>query len=460
MNRITVAAAFLTLFAVTSWGQDAPARVDGYRGIWFTLGQFGEYGDKYSGGLGTYTAKHRPIAVYSPEADKTFFTYGGTTTAEERHLLIMVSYFDHKTGTVPKPVIVHDKEGVNDPHDNAAIAMDSEGYVWIFVSGRGRGRPGFKYRSNAPYSIDGFERISEEEMTYPQPCYIPGKGFVHMFTMYTKGRELYWNTSPDGRTWTEPQKLAGMGGHYQNAESRDGWVYSAFNMHPGGNVDKRTNLYFVKSHDMGETWSTVDGIALETPLTDTHCAALVRDYEAEGLNVYLKDTQFDAAGNPIILIVTSRHHMPGPQGDPRTWSVVHWNGTAWEFHDVTTSTHNYDMGQLWVEGDLWRIIGPTERGPQRWGGGGEMVLWESRDEGKTWTRVRDVTVNSPLNNGYARRPLRAHNDFYALWADGNPDVLTPSHLYFTNHDGTKVWQLPYDMDADTAEPALVSRGAP
>ena len=25
---------------------------DGYRGIWFTLGQFSEYGDKYSGGLG------------------------------------------------------------------------------------------------------------------------------------------------------------------------------------------------------------------------------------------------------------------------------------------------------------------------------------------------------------------------------------------------------------------------
>ncbi|WP_297036043.1 hypothetical protein, partial [Thermogutta sp.] len=28
----------------------------GYRGIWFTLGQKTEWGDKYSGGLGTYTA--------------------------------------------------------------------------------------------------------------------------------------------------------------------------------------------------------------------------------------------------------------------------------------------------------------------------------------------------------------------------------------------------------------------
>src|SRR5690554_5762005 len=58
-------------------------KVDGYRGIWFTLGQFSEYGDKYSGGLGTYTAKHIPLAAYSPEVNKTFFVYGGTTGPDE-----------------------------------------------------------------------------------------------------------------------------------------------------------------------------------------------------------------------------------------------------------------------------------------------------------------------------------------------------------------------------------------
>jgi hypothetical protein len=38
---------------------------DGYRGIWFTLGQFSTYGDKYSGGLGTYTANHVPTAIFN-----------------------------------------------------------------------------------------------------------------------------------------------------------------------------------------------------------------------------------------------------------------------------------------------------------------------------------------------------------------------------------------------------------
>src|SRR5919206_382540 len=65
------------------------AKVDGYRGIWFELGQKSEYGDKYSGGLGTYTANHVPIAIYAPKVGKTFFVYGGTTNADERHLLCM-----------------------------------------------------------------------------------------------------------------------------------------------------------------------------------------------------------------------------------------------------------------------------------------------------------------------------------------------------------------------------------
>ena len=57
---------------------DVPRKIDGYRGIWFDLGQRLEYGSKYSGGLGTYTAKHHPIAIHAPQVEKTFFVYGGT----------------------------------------------------------------------------------------------------------------------------------------------------------------------------------------------------------------------------------------------------------------------------------------------------------------------------------------------------------------------------------------------
>ncbi|NQT12298.1 MAG: hypothetical protein HQ582_06105, partial [Planctomycetes bacterium] len=75
MRRISLLA--LVAVSAVAFGLGASVRAsddpglkpkdDGYRGIWFTLGQysdtpyakrFWDYGDKYSGGLGTYTAKH------------------------------------------------------------------------------------------------------------------------------------------------------------------------------------------------------------------------------------------------------------------------------------------------------------------------------------------------------------------------------------------------------------------
>ena len=49
-------------------------KIDGYRPIWFDLGQKSEYGSKYSGGLGTYTVKHNPMAIYSPETKHFLFS--------------------------------------------------------------------------------------------------------------------------------------------------------------------------------------------------------------------------------------------------------------------------------------------------------------------------------------------------------------------------------------------------
>lgn len=428
---------------------------DGYRGIWFTLGQKSKYGDKYSGGLGTYTANHVPMAIYAPEVQKTFFVYGGAKQGE-RYLLDMIAYYDHAQGVVPRPTVVHDKQGVNDPHDNPSLCLDDAGHLWVFVSGRAKHRPGFIYRSRQPYSIDAFEPISQREITYPQPRWIAGEGFLHLFTKYTKGRELYWSTSPDGRSWTPDRKFAGMGGHYQTSHQRGRQVVTAFNMHPGGNVDKRTNLYFLQTDDLGRTWRNVQGEPVTTPLADPQNPALVRDYAAEKRLVYIHDLDLDAAGRPVILYLTSASFPPGPDGDPRWWTIAHWTGTTWQYAELTRANHNYSTGSLYLEEDQWRVIGPTERGPQPLGSGGEIAVWSSRDEGQTWSKQRDVTRGSSWNHNYVRRPINAHAEFYAFWADGNPDQLSPSHLYFTNRSGDSVWQLPYNMPGEFAQPTLVS----
>ncbi len=488
MLRVLISATlFATLIGFASADEpvNSSRRVDGYKGIWFTLGQFyGQgsgaepyskasrtpvfpYGDKYSGGLGTYTAKHTPLAIYCAAVDRTFFVYGGTTAPGERHLLCMISYYDHTSHRVPRPVVVHDKQSVNDPHDNPSLAVDAAGHLWVFVSGRARTRPGFKYRSIEPYSIDRFELVSEEELTYPQPHFLADRSFLHLFTKYTGVRELYWERSRDGRQWSEDQKLAGIrqpgddrGGHYQTSASLGNRVGTFFNRHPNGNVDQRTDLYYVETNDSGETWTTVDKTVLHPPLSKVESPARVIDYASQKLNVYLKDMGFDQNGHPALLYVTSRGHQPGPPNDPREFRITHWVGNEWRTSTICPTDHNYDMGSLYLAEQVWTVRIPSAPGPQPSHGGGEMVSWESRDRGATWSKIKQLTRGSARNHNYARRPINVKDPFYVFWADGDPTQLSPSHLYFADSTGDRVWRLPYEMSDELAEPERValSRG--
>src|SRR5688572_13142876 len=135
---------------------------DGYYGIWYYNQSTGdEYKYKYSGGFATYPYQHVPIAIYRKEVDKTFFVYGGTTARtakDEQVLLHMVSYYDHKTGQVPRPRLLLNKQ-TYDAHDNPTLQIDDAGYLWIFSSSHGTGRPPYIHRSTKPWMIDAFELI-------------------------------------------------------------------------------------------------------------------------------------------------------------------------------------------------------------------------------------------------------------------------------------------------------------
>ena len=60
---------------------------------------------------------------------------------------------------------------------------------------------------------------------------------------------------------------------------------------------------------------------------------------------------------------------------------------------------------------------------------------------------------------HLRRPLHADPDFYAFWADGNPDALSISYLYFCNAKGD-VFRMPYTMNAEWQKPEPVPGGKP
>ena len=445
---------------------------DGYRGIWYMNEPTGDrYVYKYSGGLGTYCAKHQPFAVYCDQAKKTFFCYGGTTIDSNTKLLHMVSYYDHKTRMVPRPTILLDKK-TSDAHDNPVISVDDRGYIWIFSTSHGRSRPSYIHRSKKPCDLNEFELVHATKIengkdvpmtnfSYMQAWQVPGWGFACFVTRYNypADRTICFMSSADGVRWSQWIRLAAIEkGHYQISAANRSKAGTAFNFHPlQGGLNYRTNLYYIETPDFGKTWQTADKKKLTLPLTEVVNPALVHDYQAEGLKVYLKDIRFDAQGLPVILFLTSKDYEPGPKNDPRTWTIARWTGKNWQIRPAFVSDNNYDMGSLYIEDvRIWRVIAPTEAGPQPYNTGGEMAMWISTNQGESWQKVKQLTKDSPRNHTYARRPVNAHPDFYAFWADGHAREPSQSYLYFCNRQG-EVRVLPRQMSDDLARPQVLDQ---
>jgi len=431
--------------------------MDTYRGIWH--GQpdfFPEYGPKYGGGLATYPYQTRPMAVYAEAVHQTFFCWGGTTETSDPHtrywdfqegaLLQMVASFDHRSGTVSKPVCVFDK-WCADPHDNPALQMDPEGYLWLFSPSHGDWTTrSYIHRSFRPYDIRQWETISDDPLfAYPQPWVDAEWGWMFLHTEYGRGRGIRIKRSREGRNWTSSVILADMGeGHYQVSwfDPLHRKLATVFDLHPdGGGLDARTNLYFMHSEDGGETWCTVEGKTLSLPVADVYSPALVYDYAAEGKLVYLRDVKYTADGRPVILYLTSRGYEPGSETGPRQWHTALWTGREWSIREAFLSDNNYDHGELLIQEGKWRVIAPTGRGPQPGNPGGELELWVSKNEGNTWSCARRITEDSRYNHTFARVPYRAHPEVTAFWADGDARRPSPSSLYVCDSEGKQVIRL-------------------
>lgn len=440
-------------------------KANGFRGIWYMNQPSNDtYVYKYSGGLATYPANHRPFAIYAEKVKKTFFCFGGTDE-KNTTLLHNVSYYDHRSRKVANPTILLDKK-TTDAHDNPVISIDDDGYIWIFSTSHGTSRPSYISKSSKPYSINKFEVIAATEkagtstkafrnFSYFQVYHLPKQGFIALFTRYNskKQRVIGFNTSPDGEHWNEWRVLAHIeDGHYQISAEQNGKIGVAFDYHPKGKgLNYRTNLYYLETIDFGETWKTAAGETVQLPLTNKHNPALVNDYATSKLNSYLLDINFDEAGKPLILTITSKGYQAGPQNAPRNWVLSRFQTGHWANHIVTQSDSNYDMGSLYPEGgEHISIIGPTIDGPQAFNPGGEIAKWSSKDGGETWQMIQ-LTKNSAMNHGYVRRPLHAQPDFYGIWADGNARKPSLSHLYFMHADGP-IFHLPIQSTKKLIKP--------
>jgi hypothetical protein len=128
-----------------------------------------------------------------------------------------------------------------------------------------------------------------------------GMGYFHFFTKYKGYRLLYFETSADGIHWSEDQLLAAIpqregeqAAHYQvSGLYNNRKLGTFFNRHPKGDIDKRTDLYYIETSDLGKTWNDVQERKLTIPLLQKENATLEIDYQSKHKNVYVKDMDFD-----------------------------------------------------------------------------------------------------------------------------------------------------------------------
>jgi len=426
---------------------------DGYRGIWYSIGE-GRDGPKYSGGLGTYPANMVPMAAYDAAVETTFFVYGGTTASSPKDLQIMIGSYHHPSGLVSRPTIIRDSGGFEDAHANPSIVLAPDGHILVASATR-HSFPGRIYRSRHPRDPRSFDIVHQGDViAYPQVWHHAHTGFTMLHTRYVSGqRFLYSRNSRDGRSWTESVPFATFDGHYQNSASfPDGSIGTVFNYHPRGS-DSRTDIFFLRTADGGRSWKTVEGQAIAVPLMSPDNPARILDVDEESL-IYLMDLAFDDRGRPLVLYLLSRSSRPGSP-HRRAWHVRHWTGICWTDLEVTAVDHNYDVACLLVDGKTWMVVGPSGPGPQPGMTGGEVVAWQSRDQGRTWRR-QELTRNSVRNHTYVRRAIPRADGFVAFWADGDAASPGESNLYFLNAQGV-VHRLPRMMTSDTARPQVVGK---
>jgi hypothetical protein len=434
--------------------------VNGFNGLPFGVGRVpkldinadGVMDDvvKYSGNLSTYTAKHSPSAVR--KGLFTYFTYSGevpldgfesgdskigtTMTIGCKYegtflfqdsagrgpaLGIYVSRYNHVTGRVAKPVLVHMK-CTNDTHDNAVINIDADGYIYLLVSGRGTIRGSFIFRSAATDSIDSFVDVTPatdnyldyfNDITDAAGIGRPFVGDAYRGINYPK---MYWVNEPIGQSLgyfrliytiycgaSEPitcagtrqlytakiyvedgkasiqsiQPLAAYNGHYAVANGKGRDIVVAFNVHIDKDIDNRSNIYYMHSVDGGETWLNARNEELTLPLVSSMNLdrVAVREYYDPDFTgpieerVYLKDVNFTGTGlnkMPTILYVgsSSVDHFPSIGAD-HYLAKEHWTGGSWaQTHLTDAVDHNYSSGMLFLTNDRYRVFYPHTDEPK------------------------------------------------------------------------------------------------
>ena len=399
-----------------------------YRGVWYCCGTANVLPGNnhvYSGPMATYSAWHRPMAVYAPAVNTTYFVFGN-----ERNAPAIGSY-DHAARAYSRPTIL----GANpdgDAHRNPTLLLDDTGRLCVFYGAHNH--PTRVLRSIRPYAIDSWREcatIVDPGTSYPQPFQLlPGEIFVSYRESSSGWRSRV--SRNHGETREDPVEIVEFQGcaiyAMSIAETGDypRSVHLAWSRLGGGTDEeirtkhlwaRRYNIYYACSDDGGRTWRRSDGTLYDLPVKE---AAAEKLYDCGERGVWLKDIQLGPDGRPFILFIDA---------DPFTY-VSHWkcgrfSDDGWRFSDIAVGDHMYDDGGMVIEDRSVTVYAPTTASQPR-EDGGEIDVWRSADGDGPWQRGEQLTAGSDLSHNNVKVVFNHQagpGDMQVFWTYG--DSLSP-----------------------------------
>jgi hypothetical protein len=317
---------------------------------------------------------NRPAAVHAPEVSRVFMAY------QDRNWDPRVLSYDLESGEFSDPVSVGDSPLTDDTHGAPALAVDENGYLYVFYGSHGSLQ--YFRKSSHPYRIDswGEERTFGGQMCYPQVFFREGGLYAfHRVGCSTCGTWALIRSTDGGETWQPDRTLVNCGIGCVYALSYldgNGTFHLVWSWHRVSGL--RENLYYMRSSDGGDTWENSEGTVLTLPVGVNSPAAKIRDSEGTFCQAVCGDLKADAQGHPLILFNEGNVH-----------TLARWTGSNWEFHPIALADHPFDAGALISDGrDHLRAYVTTTGSHPR---GGRLEEFRSDNGGVTWQFGRTVS---------------------------------------------------------------------
>ncbi|CAM4001967.1 hypothetical protein [Pseudoalteromonas byunsanensis] len=369
---------------------------------------------KYCGATGTYSYKHIPVAV--EKSNNHFEVYSANEGGN------LVTYIIKNYNTRVK---VHTEESWDDPHTNAVVDIDRNGYVYVQLSSRGlshKFRSGHLYKSSTPYGTDfvklkGAPSHGSLNQSYPQLHLDNTSKRLAIFSRYEYAGQKSVRTLWVDNNGSEI-KLA-EGGHYAVSDTNDdGALYVAYNYHPGYNLDRRSNIHVIKSYTWNPSvWYNIKGEKLTLPLAENDPRTLVYNSEAKGTYIYMKDivVEESGTGGGVHVLFTESTSYDPTQGTRFTKDLDIQRYDNIKLSTITEVNHNYSAATYITDRFAWTISGVLVNGNNAKPYFGGDINYYSRSNG-AWK------YDSTVSGDYAYiRKVRGAN-YKAVASKGSVDI--------------------------------------